>query len=126
MVSALEVVGACGVDGGEDHQDAGGDGGVGGALGGCCHHQAIGGVGGALGGCCHHQATPQLPCAHHLEPARASWKGATISLAPISLVTISLALMILATISLAIIILPIISSSKNKLGHNNKPGTITL
>ena len=61
MVSA---VGACvvdpngGVDGGEDHQAGGGDG--------------VGG--GALGGRWHHQATPQLPCAHHLKPARASWK----------------------------------------------------
>ena len=41
-------------------------------------HQA--GVGGeALGGCWHHQAAPQLPCAHHLRPAWASWKVATIS-----------------------------------------------
>lgn len=63
MVSAFEVAGACvvdpdgGVDGG-DHQAAG-DG---------------GGGGGALGGRWHHQATPQLPCAHHLKPARASCK----------------------------------------------------
>ena len=82
MVSALEVFGVCGVDGGEDHQDAGGD----------------GGVGGALGGCCHHQATPQLPCAHHLEPARASWKGATISLATIRLAKLALEINILALV----------------------------
>ena len=36
-------------------------------------HQA-GGGGEALGGRWHHQATPQLPCAHHLKPARASCK----------------------------------------------------
>ena len=67
MVSAVEVVCACVVDpdGGVDGVDGGG------------HQAGVGG--GGLGGCWHHQATPQLPCAHHLCPARAPWKVATIS-----------------------------------------------